>query len=77
MSSTRSAGVGKVYPPNPKDSPPSITIDRTGLFQIAPHGHGPTAGKEQETEMARHIKALIQVYKQGWEFSADDRSIDN
>ncbi len=40
---------------------PSLSIDRSGLFQVQPHSHSPTAGKEPETDMCKHLKALIQV----------------
>lgn len=39
----------------------SVAIDRTGLFHVGSHSHSPAKGKEPETDMCRHIKALIQV----------------
>ena len=39
----------------------SISVDRTGLFHVSPHSHDAVPGKEPETAMAKHIKALIQV----------------
>lgn len=39
----------------------SVAIDRTGLFHVGSHSHSPARGKEPETDMCRHIKALIQV----------------
>ncbi|CAL8464273.1 g3808 [Coccomyxa elongata] len=38
----------------------SVAIDRTGLFHVGSHSHSPAKGKEPETDMCRHIKALIQ-----------------
>lgn len=40
---------------------PSLIIDKSGLFQVRPHSHAPPQDKEPETDMAKHIKALIQV----------------
>ena len=39
----------------------SLSIDRSGLFHVQPHSHSPAVGKEPETDMCKHIKALIQV----------------
>ena len=44
-----------------EDDRPSITVDRAGLFYVRPHSHEPLPDKEPETDMAKHIKALIQV----------------
>jgi hypothetical protein len=39
----------------------TLSIDRSGLFRLSPHNHDAVPGKEPETAMAKHIKALIQV----------------
>ena len=39
----------------------SLSIDRSGLFRLEPHSHDVPQGKEPDTPMIRHLRALIQV----------------
>ena len=39
----------------------SLSIDRSGLFRLEPHSHDTPQGKEPETPMVKHLRALIQV----------------
>eukprot|EP00898_Chlorokybus_atmophyticus_P002297 jgi/Chlat1/3068/Chrsp21S00239 len=37
----------------------SISVDRSGLFRVAEHSHNVIKDKQEETELIRHLKALI------------------
>lgn len=61
-SGNASVGSGGGHP-EPQLLLQQITVDRSGLGATEPHSHGgpPPAHKQPETDLTRHLKALIQV----------------